>query len=266
MLTNSFYADIQKIHVAHQYTLDRMHVCTYPKGRGHYGLVFALRGEAEYRFSSGEQVQMATGNLLFLSPDTAYTIITSAEFEHYTVNFVLHEEQSDLGVAGDAYCLLQSEDTAPLERVFRKLVRTWEKKAAGYEMQAVGILYELLTLFYSYYTEERRSLAYCRLLPAKEYVEEHYDKAVSLTQLAFLTDMSPSHFRREWKRFFTESPLQYRDSIRLSYAKEYLFSGYYTVGEVAKKCGFEDVSYFVRFFKKKTGMTPGEVKKDYFGV
>jgi len=123
MLTNSFYADIQKIHVAHQYTLDRMHVCTYPKGRGHYGLVFALRGEAEYRFSSGEQVQMATGNLLFLSPDTAYTIITSAEFEHYTVNFVLHEEQSDLGVAGDAYCLLQSEDTAPLERVFRKLVR-----------------------------------------------------------------------------------------------------------------------------------------------
>ena len=31
--------------------------------------------------------------------------------------------------------------------------------------------------------------------------------------------------------------------------------------EIAEKCGFDDVSYFVRFFKKQTGITPGEFKK-----
>ena len=55
--------------------------------------------------------------------------------------------------------------------------------------------------------------------------------------------------------------MQYRDSIRLYYAKEYLNSGYYTVSEIAEKCGFDDVSYFVRFFKKRTGTPPGAYKK-----
>ena len=31
--------------------------------------------------------------------------------------------------------------------------------------------------------------------------------------------------------------------------------------ETAKKCGFDDVSYFVRFFKKHTGISPGKFKK-----
>ena len=49
------------------------------------------------------------------------------------------------------------------------------------------------------------------------------------------------------------------------YAKEYLNSGYYTVTEIAEKCGFDDVSYFVRFFKKQTGLTPGAYKKQMIG-
>ena len=59
--------------------------------------------------------------------------------------------------------------------------------------------------------------------------------------------------------------MQYRDSTRLYYAKEYLNSGYYTVSEIAEKCGFDDVSYFVRFFKQKTGLPPGEYKKEFLG-
>ncbi len=263
MPTRPFYLDIQKIHIAHRYTLDRAHVCTYPKGRGSYGLVYALCGEADYRFSSGERVKMRSGDLLFLSPDTAYTIKTSEKFEHYTVNFDLHEHNSVRDVLDGAHRLLHGETTAAIEHTFRKLVKIWEKKAAGYAMSAVGVLYELLTQFYLSYTEEQRPPAYRRLLPAKEYIETHYNTSITLARLAFLTDMSPSHFRREWKRFFAESPLQYRDSIRLSYAKEYLFSGYYTVGEIAEKCGFEDTSYFVRFFKKKTGHPPGEAKREY---
>jgi AraC-like DNA-binding protein len=77
--------------------------------------------------------------------------------------------------------------------------------------------------------------------------------------------MSATNFRREWKKIYLETPLQYRDSIRLYYAKEYLNSGYYTVTEIAEKCGFDDVSYFVRFFKKKAGRTPGELKKKFLG-
>ena len=73
--------------------------------------------------------------------------------------------------------------------------------------------------------------------------------------------MSKTNFRREWRARYADTPIRYRDSIRLHYASEYLSGGYYSVSEVAKKCGFEDLSYFVRFFKKHTGRTPGAVKK-----
>ena len=104
-----------------------------------------------------------------------------------------------------------------------------------------------------------------RLLPAKEYIEQHFDSPITLERLAFLSDMSVTNFRREWQRYYSKTPIQYRDSIRLYYAKEYLSSGYYSVTEIAKKCGFDDISYFGRYFKKKTGSTPGEFKKSFLG-
>ena len=77
--------------------------------------------------------------------------------------------------------------------------------------------------------------------------------------------MSVTNFRREWKKRYAESPMQYRDTVRLTYAQEYLNSGYYTISEIARKCGFDDVSCFVRFYKKKTGMAPGNAKKQSMG-
>jgi AraC-like DNA-binding protein len=87
-------------------------------------------------------------------------------------------------------------------------------------------------------------------------MERNFAELINLDILAKECNMSVTNFRREWKKQYGVTPMQYRDSIRLYYAKEYLNSGYYTVGEIAERCGFDDVSYFVRFFKKNTGITP----------
>jgi AraC-like DNA-binding protein len=50
--------------------------------------------------------------------------------------------------------------------------------------------------------------------------------------------------------------MEYRDSIRLLYAKDFLAEESTSVSEAAYKCGFEDVNYFSRFFKKHTGSSP----------
>lgn len=255
--TDSFFLDVRKIHVAHEFILDRIYPFSYPKGRGYHGLVYTLTGKAEYRFSTGERLTISPGDLLFLSPNTAYSIVTEKEFHHYTVNFDIHPDTSRPGALASSVCLLQGKNTAQLERCFRKLIGIWTAKKAGFEMQSIGCLYELLSLFYGEYTDERDSPGSRRLQPAKTYLEQHFHEPVSLEQLASLSGMSVTHFRREWKKRYTEPPVQYRDSIRLYYAREYLNTGYYTVSEIAEKCGFEDVSYFVRFFKKKTGITPG---------
>ena len=100
-----------------------------------------------------------------------------------------------------------------------------------------------------------------RLSKAKEYIEKNYNSDITLDILANLSDMSVTNFRREWLKLYRETALAYRDKLRLLHAKEYLFSGYYTVTEVANKCGFDDVNYFIRFFKKHTGISPGKFGK-----
>lgn len=258
-----FYMDIKTIHIAHEYILDRVHKCEYPRGRGSYGLIYALGGRAEYRFFTGERVTISEGDVLFLSPHTAYSTVTEKEFKHYTVNFDIHGESSDLDALNQSYELLQGKNTEQIELLFKKLIGIWSLKKMGYHMQAIGCLYEMLVLFYFDRFNRHSAVSYQRLLPAKEYIEQHFDRSITLEYLAFLSSMSITNFRREWKKLHAETPLQYRDSIRLHYAKEYLNSGYYTILEIARKCGFEDVSYFVRFFKGRVGITPGEYKKQF---
>lgn len=261
MLNDGFFLDVQRIHLAHEFVLNRVQRCEYPFGREHYGLVYVLSGRAEYRFSGGERITVSDGNVLFLSPKAAYSIVTEREFKHYTVNFDLHEDSSRLDFLKSSFCLVGDQNTEHIKKSFAKLLAAWSQKKYGFEMQAVAQLYSLLSLFYFDYRNAQNPSLYQRLLPVKEYLAANFDQGIRLDQLARLVDMSVTNFRREWKKLYGESPLQYRDDLRLSYAKEYLNSGYYSISEIARKCGFDDVSYFVRFFKKQTGITPGEFKK-----
>ena len=116
-------------------------------------------------------------------------------------------------------------------------------------------------LFAEILEKEYSTTSYLRLNPTKEYIEQYYYRNITLDLLANKSNMSVSNFRREWFKLYGESALQYRDKIRLSYAEKYLLSGYYTVTEIAEKCGFDNVNYFIRFFKKHMGISPGKFKK-----
>jgi len=48
----------------------------------------------------------------------------------------------------------------------------------------------------------------------------------------------------------------YIQICRLDKAKELLNNTHFSIAEVAEKSGFKDVNYFIRFFKKHTGLTP----------
>jgi len=257
MTSDNFYIDIRKINHAHEFTLDAKNGCEYLNGRDLYGLVFCIEGEAEYRFCSGERCKVSAGELLLLSPNAAYSIIINGKFRHYTVNFDIHEESSTIPCLQGAFCFLHSDSADKYKQIFKRLTSLRVFERIGAEMLALSCLYELLsTFFLELYTHEHGSVRYERILPAKEYIDSHSNKPLSLDLLARLCNMSITNFRREWTKIYGETPLQYRDRVRLFYAKEYLSSGYYTVGEVACRCGFDDVSYFVRFFKKHTGSTP----------
>lgn len=263
ILSDSFYMDIQSIVLAHEFVLNKNNRCDYPDGRRIYGLVYCIEGEAEYRFYSGEHCTVHAGDLIFLSPSAAYRIVTKKEFKHYTVNFEIHAASSSLSFLDGEYYRLCTDNAELFRHNFKNLIQHWSLKKTCFEMQATAALYELMAQFAAEVGEEKYSAnAHRRLQPAKEYIEKHVDAPVNLNTLANLSNMSVTNFRREWAKLYGISPLQYRDTLRLCHAKDYLLIGYYTVSEVAEKCGFSDVNYFIRFFKKHTGLSPGKFLKN----
>lgn len=261
-INDSFYIDIKRINIAHEFLLNENNKCEYPDGRKYYGMVYCIDGEAEYLFRSRNRQTVQKGDVLFLSSRAAYSIAVKNEYRHYTVNFELHDDFSDFGFLDKDFYLLKTENAAWYAHLFKELVARWQTKQFCFEARSVASLYELMALFVSeIYDKEYNLSARRRLQPAKEYIECNFNRYINLDMLANLCDMSVTNFRREWAKHYGESALRYRDKVRLNYAKEYLGVGYYSVGDVAEKCGFADVNYFVRFFKKHIGISPGKYKE-----
>lgn len=262
MQTDSFYVDINKILVAHKFVLNNLNKCEYPNGRKYYGIIFCIEGEAEYLFSTDERCSVHPEEILLLPPSAAYSIVTKTSFKHYTVNFEIHNEFPLLDFTKTPFFLFHTENSSWYRHIFKTTISHWTSKKIGFQMQATACLYELFACLIAEMLEkEYGESSYLRLRPAKEYIEKNFVSEINLDLLANSVNMSVTHFRREWLRLYGKSPLQYRDEIRLSYAKECLISGYYSVTEIASKCGFSDTNYFIRFFRKHTGISPGKFQK-----
>lgn len=92
------------------------------------------------------------------------------------------------------------------------------------------------------------------------YLNENYNRQLSLDELARLTAMSKNTLLRHFKRTFGRSPMEYVLHLRLATAATLLLNTTLRIGEIAERVGFNDSSYFTRIFKKKHGCTPEEYR------
>lgn len=93
-----------------------------------------------------------------------------------------------------------------------------------------------------------------------EYIERHYYEPMSVGDIAKALGTSISYLSRIFKENTGETIIRTINNKRIEKAKAYLKETDYKVYEVADILGFENVTYFSRFFKKHTGMSPKEYK------
>ena len=73
--------------------------------------------------------------------------------------------------------------------------------------------------------------------------------------------MSRFHFSRLFRDETGQAPYQYLLRVRLAKATELLRGGHHSVTEAALASGFSDLSRFASMFKKHTGKSPSEVRR-----
>ena len=99
------------------------------------------------------------------------------------------------------------------------------------------------------------------LLRAVNHLEENISGPLRLEKLAVEAGMSKHHFCRVFKKHMGMSPMHFLTTLRIERSKELFKSSPHSVSAVAGEVGFNDLSSFIKHFKKVTGSTPTGYKK-----
>src|SRR5580658_7536003 len=99
-----------------------------------------------------------------------------------------------------------------------------------------------------------------QLAATLEYLETHYDEALSASLLARHAGLPSVRFARLIKRIFGLTPHQLITQTRLAAASQLLRETNRSLAEIALDCGFYDHSAFTRAFRSATNLTPSQYR------
>ena len=88
------------------------------------------------------------------------------------------------------------------------------------------------------------------------YIQKNIEKTILINELASLSGLSESQFRKRFKALFRLSPQEFILRARLQRGAKLLSSTNLVLSRVALKCGFCDQSYFTKQFRNFFGIPP----------
>ena len=95
----------------------------------------------------------------------------------------------------------------------------------------------------------------------RRYLEDNYMFDISLDSVGEILHISPAYLSAQFKKYQKMNFLDCLTELRINAAKELLNDPFRSSAEVASMVGYEDASYFARAFKKRTGMTPTQYRR-----
>lgn len=105
-----------------------------------------------------------------------------------------------------------------------------------------------------------------RIEKAFEYMKNNYEKEITLEDISKIANMSIVSFSRFIKKSTGKTFIDSFNDIRLGHASRLLIDTRLSIAEVSYKCGYNNLSYFNRIFKKKHSYTPKEFRGNYSGT
>jgi len=231
---------------------------TVSKKYDEYTLSLCTEGEGHYEIDGAKYV-VKKGDISFFKKNNfrTYKNASAKNWSYITISFQLeHFVDTNTIVLEDTDMFYYN---APYEihQLFYKAYETWIGRSLGYHLQCRTIIQEIIyKLLFNKHEKSLPEKHYHEIEEARLYIQNHIKENIDFDALIENSKLSPTHFRRLFKKATGYSPRDYYNYIKVTQAFEMLRIGIFNVSEVADEMGYSSVYYFSSIFKKYYNRAP----------
>lgn len=246
---------------------DLVHLILIQDGHGEMQL-----GEQRYQFDRTSLIIIPPGEVHSFKVEDNIKGLLITLAPHILVKFIPVSEEY-LSLMEQA-CFLEHSEIQPfyssLEALFGGMKGEYNRREQGYALALLSQIGQLLVAVLRIkqwqsrtelvQTQEEKNLWFYRQY--QTLVSQHFFEHKSVTDYAVQLRISTTHLNRVCRFVANKSALQVIHDRIMHEAKINLTYTFSSISDIAYKLGFEDVSYFSRFFKRQVGVSPKDFIKE----
>lgn len=230
-----------------------------------HNFLFMLEGRGEFHTEQGI-IPLKEGDILIIPKGTTYISRWKAQpkvrFHSIHFNFL-----QSVDPFKQALVPIQKIENLDFDKTYSLVTRLHENQYERNQNSflALSAFLELCgkALASVSFIEVKKDLS--AIAPAVDYLKENHTRKSSVEFLAELCFLSPSRFYFLFQKETGETPIHYKNRLTIqACAQKLIEDKNISVEEIASTHGFESAVYFRRLFKKFTGKTPTEYRKQEF--
>lgn len=233
-------------------------------------LTVNISGE-NYIGKPGDAFVVSPGNLHFMGSQTGtvdyFTFLFPLKYIAFRSDDMLDDKLIEPLNSGHLMISPEIKDTVKeqceqLARVYAAEIDESESKITGQIKKKIILLQFIHELWKKGFIVENDTTG--RNTVEKEmvsYIQQNYTGKILLREFGEQFHLSEKYISRYFKEHFHITLSQYVTYLRLEHAKQMLQETDISVTEVAMQSGYQNISYFIRSFKKTYGVSPLKYRK-----
>ena len=216
---------------------------------------------------NGKSVQVKKGQAILIHGGELHTVYSGSTGQFFSVVFhpylIFGTELKHLLSKKISYSRMYNENEpneAKVLTLLNEIHSVFSERHFGFELTLKAKLIEILAVIYEnnlYTTKDPQKIygvdAFADII---EYVHQNFAEKILLDDVSKNLNFSKSYIIRLFKKNTGKTFSTYLNSYRIYKAVEMLEEKDKSILTISEACGFENVAYFIKIFKKNMGTTP----------
>lgn len=221
---------------------------------------------------AGEDIVAKAGDIVIVNPACTHEASTleACSYRVLMFEFVAQFAQDKTAsrllrpFANRAAMFLPLVRDEQLFGIVDRIFTVTQERRDGFPLMQISLVYELLANLFENHRDDRciRPMAEGRLRQVIEYIADHYCENISSASISKKFGYDESYFCRLFRSVIGVRPMEYIRVLRLEKARRIMANEKISITEAALDCGFSDVNYFTRCFRRHYGVTAGAYRKN----